>query len=379
MNKSGFIYDNIDPLVAKIAFSRIRGINLSTARQLVGRIGSYENFFTLSQSALAATSGIDAKLTGQTYRQSLIEAATKESRFVTEKSITTRFFEDDNYPSRLLDCDDAPAMLYSIGKCNLNSLHTVAIVGTRHATPYGLDFVKHLVADLAQSLDSLVIISGLAYGIDVAAHRAALDASVPTLAVVAHGLNTIYPADHRSTAAKIVSEGGAIITEYQSDSAIHKGNFLARNRIVAGLADVVVVVESDIHGGALSTARIASAYSHEVMAVPGRVTDTYSRGCNALIADQTATIICSADDLINLMNWTAKPAPQTQTELNFEMTPEQKTLTDHIIAHPDHTVNDICIALGIPFNRLTAMLFEMEMSDMIITLPGGHYAVTASR
>lgn len=379
MTDSGLRHSTIDPLVAKIAFSRIRGINLSTARQLVGRIGSYENFFTLSPSALASATGLDEKLTNQAYRQSLIDAATKESRFVTEKSIATSFFEDEGYPSRLSDCDDAPVLLYSIGRCNLESLHTVAIVGTRHATPYGIDFVKHLVADLAQSLDSLVIISGLAYGIDVAAHRAAIDSSVPTIAVVAHGLNTIYPADHRSTAAKIVKDGGAIVTEYASDSSIHKGNFLARNRIVAGLADVVIVVESDIHGGALSTARIASAYNHEVMAVPGRVTDTYSRGCNALIANQTASIIRSAEDLISLMNWTAKPAPESQTELVFEMTPEQKTIIDHIIAHPDHTVNDICIDLGIPFNRLTAMLFEMEMSDMILTIPGGHYAVTSSR
>lgn len=369
--------DRSNPLIAKIAFSRIKGINLSTARQLVGRIGSYDNYFSLSSQALASASALPDNLTSATYRQSLLSVAKAESDFIKEQSISTHFFADDNYPARLRDCDDAPAMLYSIGRCNLDSLHTVAVVGTRHATPYGIDFVRHLVADLAQSLDSLVIISGLAYGIDVAAHRAALDAAVPTLAVVAHGLNTIYPADHRSVAAKIINEGGAIATEYPSDTVIHRGNFLARNRIVAGLADVVIVVESDARGGALSTAAIAAAYNREVMALPGRVTDTYSRGCNNLIAANRAVLVRSADDVISLMNWTPRPAPETQTRLSFDMTPEQKTIADHIIAHPDHTVNDICVALAMPYNLLSSILFEMEMNDLIITLPGGRYAVTS--
>lgn len=368
-----------DPLIRKIAFSKIKGINLTTARQLEARIGGCDNYFSLSRHALAAASGLDDRLTDDQYRQSLIQTAEKEAQFINDKSISAVFFTDNNYPHRLLECDDAPTMLYSIGNCNLDSIHTVAIVGTRHATPYGIDFVKHLVSDLARKLDSLVIISGLAYGIDVAAHRASLDAEVPTVAVVAHGLNTIYPADHRSTAAHIVNSGGAIVTEYTSDTTIHRGNFLARNRIIAALADAVIVVESDLRGGALSTARIASAYNREVMATPGRITDTYSRGCNELIANNTASIIRCADDLINVMNWTAKPVPGTQAELAFEMTPEQEAVADHIISHPDHTVNDICIALGIPFNTLSAMLFEMEMSDMIISIPGGRYAVTAQK
>ena len=368
--------DSIDSLVARIAFSKIKGINHSTATRLLGIVGSPENYFTLSPTALAASTGIDSKVCDDKYRQNLLENARTEADFIRQKNIAARFVASDTYPRRLNECDDAPALLYSIGQANLDSLHTISVVGTRHATPYGLDFVRHLIADVASSLDSLVVISGLAYGIDVAAHRAALDNGVPTVAVVAHGLNTIYPADHRSTAARIVSEGGAILTEYPSDAAIHKGNFLARNRIVAGLADAVIVVESDTKGGAMSTARIANAYNREVMAVPGRTTDTYSRGCNELIAQQTATIIRSADDLIETLNWTARPAEATQQTIGFELTPEQKTVADYIVSHPDHTVNDICVALGMPYNRLSAMLFEMEMNDMLITLPGGRFAVT---
>ncbi len=368
---------SIDPLLSRIAFSRVKGINLSTARILLSRIGTPEAFFTLSPSALSAASGLDSKITSSAYRNDLLEKAKSECQFVNDKYIKTLFCTDSDYPRRLLDCDDAPAMLYSIGSCNLDSFHSVAIVGTRHATPYGIDFVKKLVADLASSLDSLIVISGLAYGIDIAAHKAALDNKVPTVGVVAHGLNTIYPADHRAIAAKIVGDGGAIVTEYGSQDGIHKGNFLARNRIVAGLADALIVVESDMRGGAMTTARIASAYNREVMATPGRTTDTYSRGCNALIADCTAQIITSADDLIRVMNWTARPKAETQTELRFEMSAEQQTLADYITLHPEHTVNDICVGLGMPFSKLSALLFEMEMSDMILTLPGGRYMVKA--
>ena len=370
---------HVDPLVSRIAFSKIKGLNLSTASTLLGLVGSPEAFFILPAGSLSAMCRLDSRICDSDYRLSLLRDAEREAAFVTEKSITPRFFPSDSYPARLTDCSDAPAMLYSIGNCDLNCMHSVAIVGTRHATPYGLDFVNHLVADLAALLDGLIVVSGLAYGIDVAAHRAALDNNVPTVAVVAHGLNTIYPADHRATAAKIVRTGGAIVTEYTSDATIHRSNFLARNRIVAGLADAVIVVESDIKGGALATARIASAYGREVFAVPGRTTDTYSRGCNDLIARQSAVIIRSADDLIDVMNWTARATSSLQKELTFEMTPDQQTVADYIVAHPDHTVNDICIGLSMPFSRLSAILFDMEMSDMLITLPGGRYAVTAPR
>lgn len=366
-----------DGLLCRIAFSRIKGINLSTGRTLLSRIGTPENYFSLGTAALAAATGLDSKITDADYRNSLLDKAASEKQFVSEKIISTYFCTDNDYPRRLLDCDDAPALLYGIGACNLDCLHSVAIVGTRHATPYGIDFVNHLVADLAASLDSLIVISGLAYGIDVTAHKAALENDVPTVAVVAHGLNTIYPADHRGIAAQIVEHGGSIVTEYSSQDGIHKGNFLARNRIVAGLADVVIVVESDMRGGAMTTARIASAYNREVMAVPGRTTDTYSRGSNALIADCTAQILRSADDVIRAMNWTAAPKAETQTELRFEMTSEQQSVADYIVKHPDHTVNDICVGLAMPYSRLSAVLFEMEMSDMIITLPGGRYMVKA--
>lgn len=364
-----------DSTIKRIAFSRIKGISMATAGELLRRVGSPERFFELPQSALASLSGLDSRVLDDAYRRTLVDSARREAEFTKANGITVRFCTDDNYPRRMLECEDAPALLYSIGTCDLDIRHSVAIVGTRHATAYGLDFVKHLVRDLADMIDDLVIVSGLAYGIDVAAHRAALDCGVPTVAVMAHGLNTIYPSDHRSTAAKMVAEGGAIVTEYASDAAIHRGNFLARNRIVAGLADAVVVVESDIRGGALATARIASAYNREVFAVPGRTTDTYSRGCNALVANHTASVIRSAEDLTDTLGWVVKSQQGRQTKLTFEMSDEQQSVVNYINAHPDHTINDISVGLGIPYKQLASLLFEMEMSDMLITLPGGRYSV----
>ncbi len=364
-------------LTYKIAFSSLRGINVATARRLLGVTGSPENFFRLHDNELAVSTGLDSTLTDGAYRRRLLDAASAETTFVNANRIATMFIDETGYPARLAECDDAPAMLYSVGDCNNDARHVVAVVGTRRATSYGLRFTTELVADLAEKLDGLLIVSGLAYGIDIAAHRAALDAGVPTAAVVAHSLNTIYPAEHRMTARKMVTNGGAIITEYRSDSTTHPGNFLARNRIVAGLSDCVVIVESDLRGGAMTTARLGAAYNREVMAVPGRTTDRYSRGCNRLINDQTARIITSADDLIAAMGWRARQPEGTQQTLTLELDSESTRVVGFIASNPGVTVNDICAGLAMPYSRLSALLFDLEMSDTVSALPGGRYEVVA--
>ena len=257
--------------------------------------------------------------------------------------------------------------------CISDSAHTVGIVGTRHATHYGIDFTRRLVADLARMIPGVCIVSGLAYGIDVTAHQAALDASAPTVGVLAHGLNMIYPAEHRSVAAKMVERGGALVTEYPSSSKIYKQNFLKRNRIVAALSDALVVVESDYRGGSLSTARIASLYNRDVFALPGRITDTYSRGTNSLIANSTAAVITSAEDLVKQMGWAASVAPE-QPRLFTPLAPELQQLLDYIAANPQATANDLCVRLGISYATLSDRLFRLEMEEAITTLPGGRFA-----
>lgn len=363
-----------DELKYQIAFSMLKGINGNTARTLLQRVGSAKAFFDFKSNELALLTGSNSEIFSQDYRQKLLVDAEREANFIELNKIRHFFISDTDYPRRIENCDDCPTMAYALGRYDLDCPHIVGIVGTRHATPYGIDFTRHLVADLAKMIPGICIVSGLAYGIDVTAHQAALDAGTPTVGVLAHGLNMIYPAEHRSVAAKMVENGGTLITEYPSSAKIHRQNFLKRNRIVAALSDALVVVESDYRGGSLSTARIASLYNRDVFALPGRVTDTYSRGTNALIANNTAAIITSAEDLIKQMGWTSEVAPM-QPPLFTPLAPELQQLLDYLAANPEVTANDLCVRLGISYATLTDRLFRLEMEEAIATLPGGRFAV----
>ena len=363
-----------DELKYSIAFSMLRGINGNTARTLLQRVGSSKAFFEFKPNELALLTGSNSDIFSNDYRQKVLADAEREANFIEINKIRHFFITDADYPRRLENCDDCPTMAYALGRCDFGCRHTVGIVGTRHATNYGIEFTRRLVADLAKLIPGICIVSGLAYGIDVAAHQAALDAGTPTVGVLAHGLNMIYPAEHRSVAAKMVESGGGLVTEYPSSAKIYKQNFLKRNRIVAALSDALVVVESDYRGGSLSTARIASLYNRDVFAVPGRVTDTYSRGTNALIANNTAAVITSADDLVKQMGWATAPVPE-QPRLFTPLTPELQQILDCIAANPEVTANDLCVRLGISFATLTDRLFRLEMEEAITTLPGGRFAV----
>lgn len=348
-------------------------MNLGTARHFEKLGVTPADFFAQSARRLAAITGLRESFFDDSRRSEALSQAEAEARFAEDNGIAVHYFSDATFPRRILECDDAPAILFTLGKLQ-EYRHTVAIVGTRHCTSYGAGFIRSLVKDLSESVDDLLVISGLAYGADIAAHRAALANDVATGAVFAHGLNTVYPAEHRDDARSIVRAGGFLATEYASSARIHKGNFLARNRIVAAMADVTVVAESDIHGGAMSTARIAAAYNREVMALPGRVSDTYSRGCNALIARGEAAMIRDAADLIALVGWEARKPEGTQRELPF-LSPEQTSIINFLKANNDATVNDICSALAIPYARLSSLLFEMEMEEIVASLPGGRYCL----
>ena len=368
-----------DTLVSRIAFAGYRNINIETARRFEALGIDAEGFFSRSATALAAIAGVKSDFFDDSRRREALEAARHELDFVKSGHVHAIYHSDEVYPGRLAECSDAPAMFFVAGHPEVaNARHVVAVVGTRHCTAYGGDFTRRLVAELAASLDGLLIVSGLAFGIDIAAHRAALEAGVPTAAILAHGLDTIYPADHRNEARRIITEGGFLGTEYRSTDRIHRGNFLARNRLIAGLADVTVVVESDLKGGAMATARLASAYSREVMALPGRVNDTYSRGCLELIASHTASIIREASDLIELMGWTTRPRAGEQKELTFEMPEYYRPVLELVREQPGITANELCATLGIPFARLSSMLFEMEIDDYILALPGGRYTLPST-
>lgn len=363
-----------EELTAKMAFASVKGINRVLAIEILNRIGSEMAFFEASERQLSTVMGFGNKIFSRDYRDSVLETARKESDFVASRNIRTLYFTDSEYPARLDDCADAPLMLYTLGKLNLNECLTVGVVGTRHATPYGIDFTNRLVGELKETAAGTVaIISGLAYGIDIAAHRAALKAGLPTAAVLAHGLNTIYPSVHRNTAADMVKNGGLLLTDYRSSDAMHKGNFLARNRIVAGLCDCLVVVESAEKGGALVTARIAGDYDREVMALPGRANDRYSAGCNKLIRTNRAHLITCADDLIELMNWERRQTTTTQQELFPKLNPDEEAVLVYLRDKGEGQINIMTVDLNVTIGKLTAILIELEFKGLVTPYPGAKY------
>ncbi len=363
-------------LTYRIAFSLIRGNNRIIADELLSRVGTEKEFFNSSSRLLNMQIGKSSKITDDDYRKQLVEKALTEVDFITRNNITPIYYKDPKYSQRLLDCDDAPLMLYTLGNCDLNNSHIISFVGTRHATHYGVDMTERIIDDLSKRLDNIIIVSGLAYGIDITAHRAAMNNNIPTIAVLAHGLNTIYPAAHRNIAADMVKKNGMLITDYTSTDNIHRGNFLARNRIVAGLCDCIIIAESGEKGGALVTAGIADSYHRDVLALPGRANDPYSQGCNKLISLGKAALITSAQDVIDVMRWTAKPIEGNQTEMFAELSKDEQKIINFINDTPLSSINEISIGVNIPISKLTSTLIDLEFRGLIVNYPGGRYDIS---
>lgn len=361
-------------LTYRIALSMIRGMHPGVAEEILARVGSEKDFFTLPESELCRITGRRLQIYSDSYRRDTLDAAVDEERFCNANRIRCIYHTDADYPRRLLQCEDAPLMLFGLGDMNLNARHVISIVGTRNATTYGVNFINRLTEDLASKLEDVAIVSGLAMGCDIAAHKSALAQGIPTAGVVAHGLDTIYPADHRRYAARMVKEGGMLLTDYPHGTRPHRGNFLARNRIVAGISDAVIVAESGApKGGALHTARLAMLYNRDVFAFPGRSSDIYSAGCNMLIKNSIAQLIENADDLITAMNWTAKPQEGTQKQLFSDISPQQRQILDHLHHHGEAQINSLTATLGIPVGQLMAILTEMEFNGLLLSLPGARY------
>ena len=320
---SSNIYNNPQlhsELTLRIALSRLKGMTFGLAGLIESRFSSLNEFFASDSRSISTILGTQSsKMFAREVLDMALAQAQAEEQWVRSNNVKPLYFTDPDYPTRLLDCDDAPIMLYVLGNANLNPQHVVGIVGTRHATVYGLSFITRFIQELAAAIPDLLIVSGLAYGIDIAAHREAINNSLPTAGVVAHGLSTMYPASHRKDAANMIHGNGAVITEYVHDAPVHRGNFLTRNRIVAGMSDALIVVESAAKGGALLTARVAGDYNRDVFAVPGRTNDIYSAGCNELIRKNRAAMITSASDLCDAMGWTPIKAEGTQQEIAVEL------------------------------------------------------------
>ena len=306
------------------------------------------------------------------------QRAQSEMEFVQKHHIGTYYLHDADYPLLLAQCPDAPILLYTKGNINLHDGHFVSIVGTRQATERGKLFTRDLVLELANRLPNLTIVSGLAYGIDIAAHRAALEAGIPTLIIPAHGLDRIYPPNHRNEAVRALENGG-IVTEYMSGNTPEKHHFVARNRIIAGLSDCTVVVESRAKGGSLITAAMAFDYNRPVFAVPGRCSDETSAGCNGLIRDQRAALLQSPDDLIDAMMWATAERPvqtslQGLTDGDDALTPEQKKLLQMLRESENGMlVNDMAEEADIPYSEIITHMMTLEIQKRVKSFPGGRF------
>ena len=315
---------------------------------------------------------------GEMVNREAMEHARKELEFIEKHNIGTYFYKDTNYPYRLANCVDAPIILYAKGNVHLDNKHMLSIVGTRMPSERGKDWCRRLVLDLATQVPDLTIVSGLAYGIDVVAHKAAIEAGIPTIIVPAHGLDRIYPAVHRNVAIQSLDKGG-IVTEYTCGTEPERFNFVARNRIVAGLADAVVIVESKRKGGSLITADMAMDYGRDVFALPGRVEDECSAGCNDLIKRNKAHLIEHAEDLIKNMQWEKQTAQAIQTqmvELLHNLSESQQKLYDLLReAEEGLHINQLVMETQIGYNIVSAELVMMELQDVVKSMPGGMWRV----
>jgi DNA processing protein len=358
----------------KIGITLIPGVGHVTAKTLIAYCGSAEAVFKEKGATLRKIPDIGSITADAIINQDVLNRAEEEIAFIEKNEITPLFYLDKNYPLRLKQCDDGPVMLYYKGNADLNTARTVAVVGTRNATPYGKKLTEDLIHGLQET--GALIVSGLAYGIDVASHKAALDAGLPTVGVVAHGLDKLYPPEHYNLSKKMIENGG-ILTDFLSGTETAPENFPKRNRIIAGLSDAVIVAESKISGGSLITADIAFSYSREVMAFPGRVDDAHSAGCNKLIQQNKAYLIRNAHDVIEYLGWKdEKKQAKQQREIIFDLSPEQEAIVNSLKskAAPMH-IDDIALTAKLSPGLLSSHLLTLEFAGVLKSLPGKMYSL----
>lgn len=357
-----------------IAITEISGIGILRAKSLINIFGSAEAIFKESKKALLAVPFIGTALANGVNDKNVLRKAEQEINFADKYGIKVLFYKNTDYPKRLLSCDDSPLILFYKGNIDLNKDKSIAFVGTRSASSYGRGFCRDFIGKLKEKTPDVLIVSGLAIGIDTEAHRCSLENNIPTVGVLAHGLDRIYPPSNRDLAERMVANGG-LITEFLSGCSPEKENFPRRNRIVAGMTDATIVVESRIRGGSLITATIADSYNRDVFAVPGKSSDILSSGCNWLIKNRRASMIESVDDFMKEMNWdeggTAKN--DKQMKLFVSLTKEEDVIFNIIGDGKIVGIDDIVASSEIAASKVAGLLLDLEFNDLIECLPGKMY------
>ncbi|HRO43109.1 MAG TPA: DNA-processing protein DprA [Flavipsychrobacter sp.] len=358
----------------ELALSFVPDVGPKTARTLLAKFHSPEEIFRAPLKELILINGITEVRSRMFREASVLKQAEDELEFALKNNIEVLFLTNENYPRRFIHCDDAPVLLYYKGNANLNSEKIVAIIGTRKNTDYGQRLTEDLIEGLS-GLEDTVVVSGLALGIDTIAHKSSLKNNIPTIGVVGHGLDTIYPHSNKALANEMLLHGG-LLTEFPSGTKVERQNFPVRNRVVAGLSDVIIIVESEVKGGAMITAYVAHSYNRDVAAFPGRVYDSKSGGPNHLIKRNIAAMINGADDLLELMNWGKhENSKAKQKQLFVELKPEEKTIYDLLKEKDSLHADELMFQTGFTSPQLAATLLQMEMQGFIKTLPGKHYRI----
>lgn len=358
-----------------IAVSFLSGIKDYNAKNLIAKFETSEKIFEAKKSDFEKTHGIGeyraVKIVNS--KSEALERAEKEIKYLTTNDVSAVTFFDEQYPKRLKECDDAPIVLYYKGEPDFNSKKIISIVGTRSATKYGIDFTKNLISELATRYPELVIVSGLAYGIDICAHQSALESGLKTWAVLGHSLEIIYPAKHRNVAEKISKEGSALVCDYPHGSYIDTTNFIKRNRIVAGICDALLIVESAEKGGAMVTANIANHYNKDVFALPGNIDSKYSKGCNNLIKSHRAHLIQSIEDIEYILNWSGeKNIEEKKKEKNIpeNISENEKKVAEILKKYDFLDIDNISRQSGLSSNTLSITLLELEFKGLVKAMPG---------
>lgn len=354
----------------QIALTRIPNVGDILAKKLVAYCGGVEAVFTENKKALLGIPGVGEHVAKSVISHKVFDRVEEEIKFIEKNNIQPLFYLDEKFPKRLTHCADSPVMLYFKGEADFNAEKIIAVVGTRDNTKYGQDITEKFIADLKGQ--NIIVVSGLAYGIDILAHRACVKEAIPTIGVLAHGLDDIYPGVHASTANKMLENGG-LLTEFLSNTNPDKENFPKRNRIVAGMVDAVVVIESKKDGGSLITADIACSYSRDVFAFPGRVNDVTSEGCNYYIKQNKAGLITSAKDMLLAMRWEedTKKKP-VQRQLFVSLTPEEEVLVDQLKNGAQH-IDELCVNAKFSMSKVSSLLLNLEFSGVVKSLPGKKY------
>jgi DNA processing protein len=362
-------------LLYQLALTLVPNIGDVHAKTLVNIYGSAHAVFKAKKKELENIEGIGTVRAKSIKDFTDLSGAEEELRFIEKYKISPLFITGNEYPKRLLNCYDSPALLFYRGNANLNASRIVAIVGTRNNGEYGRAMCEKMVEDL--QAENVLIVSGLAFGIDTIAHKAALKHNLQTVAVLAHGLDRIYPPQNKLLAKQMTEQGG-LLTDFISNTNPDKQNFPRRNRIVAGICDALIVVESGLKGGSLITAELANGYNKDVFAIPGRTNDVKSEGCNYLIKNNKAALITGAADLLENMGWVQqkKSSPKKQRELFIELSADEKTIVEILQQNESMQVDELYLKSGLSSSTVAATLLMLEMRGVVISLPGKVYKLT---